>query len=239
MGPYFGASSASPSIGWAVSMSKRLPTNMWPGGRGIASKYDASSMACLLPALSRQRQSAAGGTSVQAERGCHDGDYGELQGREGAAALSSSHDGGIAALWLCGRPLLLAPDRQGVHGAGVSPFSLELHRQVRRRPAQYCPAARRYDKLVLLNYGTVLAWRAKVAWAHDWVTDPSVMPVFEALPGASFIVNGATPAKNSALTSAGAELRLINGVSLLAKFDGEFAAHSQTYAGTGTVRYVW
>ena len=97
----------------------------------------------------------------------------------------------------------------------------------------------RYDKLVLLNYGTVLAWRAKVAWAHDWVTDPSVMPVFEGLPGASFIVNGATPAKNSALTSAGAELRLINGVSLLAKFDGEFAAHSQTYAGTGTVRYVW
>src|ERR1700726_663515 len=97
----------------------------------------------------------------------------------------------------------------------------------------------RYDKLMLLNYGTVLAWRAKVAWAHDWVTDPSVMPVFEALPGASFIVNGATPAKNSALTSAGAELRLINGVSLLAKFDGEFAAHSQTYAGTGTVRYVW
>jgi uncharacterized protein with beta-barrel porin domain len=97
----------------------------------------------------------------------------------------------------------------------------------------------RYDKLVLLNYGTVLAWRAKVAWAHDWVTDPSVMPVFEALPGASFIVNGATPARNSALTSAGAELRLINGVSLLAKFDGEFAAHSQTYAGTGTVRYVW
>ena len=97
----------------------------------------------------------------------------------------------------------------------------------------------RYDKLVLLNYGTVLAWRAKFAWAHDWVTDPSVMPVFEALPGASFIVNGATPARNSALTSAGAELRLINGVSLLAKFDGEFAAHSQTYAGTGTVRYVW
>jgi uncharacterized protein with beta-barrel porin domain len=92
---------------------------------------------------------------------------------------------------------------------------------------------------VLLNYGTVLAWRAKVAWAHDWVADPSVMPVFEALPGASFIVNGATPAKNSALTSAGAELRLISGLSLLAKFDGEFGAQSQTYAGTGTVRYVW
>jgi uncharacterized protein with beta-barrel porin domain len=54
--------------------------------------------------------------------------------------------------------------------------------------------------------------RGKVAWAHDWISDPSLMPTFEALPGASFIVNGATPAKNSALTSAGAELRLINEV---------------------------
>jgi uncharacterized protein with beta-barrel porin domain len=63
--------------------------------------------------------------------------------------------------------------------------------------------------------------------------------VFQALPGAGFIVNGATPAKNSALASAGAELRLKNGVSLLGKFDGEFAAHSSTYAGTGTVRYTW
>jgi autotransporter-associated beta strand protein len=97
----------------------------------------------------------------------------------------------------------------------------------------------RFDKPILINWNAVLALRGRIAWAHDWITDPSLLPTFEALPGASFIVNGATPAKNSALTSAGAELRLINGVSLLGKFDGEFAAHSQTYAGTGTVRYVW
>jgi len=42
-----------------------------------------------------------------------------------------------------------------------------------------------------------------------------------------------------ALASAGAELRLINGVSLLGKFDGEFASRSQAYAGTGMVRYTW
>ena len=57
--------------------------------------------------------------------------------------------------------------------------------------------------------------------------------------GDRFIVNGATPAKNSALASAGAEMRFANGVSLLAKFDGEFAGHSQTYAGTGTLRVSW
>jgi uncharacterized protein with beta-barrel porin domain len=57
--------------------------------------------------------------------------------------------------------------------------------------------------------------------------------------GRELIVNGATPAKNSALTSAGAELRLVNGVTLLGKFDGEFASRSSTYSGTGTVRYTW
>ena len=63
--------------------------------------------------------------------------------------------------------------------------------------------------------------------------------VFQTLPGSNFIVGGATPAHNSALTSAGAELRLANGVTLLAKFDGEFASHSSTYAGTGAIRYRW
>ena len=84
-----------------------------------------------------------------------------------------------------------------------------------------------------------LILRGRLAWAHDWVSDPTLMPVFQSLPGASFIVNGAAPAENSALVSAGAELRLANGVTLLAKFDGEFASHSQTYAGTGTLRYAW
>jgi uncharacterized protein with beta-barrel porin domain len=71
------------------------------------------------------------------------------------------------------------------------------------------------------------------------VSDPTLAAVFQTLPGSGFIVNGATPAKDSALASAGTELRLANGVSLLAKFDGEFAGHSSTYAGTGTVRYAW
>jgi len=97
----------------------------------------------------------------------------------------------------------------------------------------------RFDRLLALNPNAALALRARLAWAHDWVSDPTLAAVFQTLPGASFIVNGATPAKNSALTSAGAELRLANGVSLLGKFDGEFASRSSTYAGTGTVRYTW
>jgi outer membrane autotransporter protein len=97
----------------------------------------------------------------------------------------------------------------------------------------------RFDRLLLLNPEAALTLRGRVAWAHDWISDPSLAALFQTLPGASFVINGATPAKNSALTSAGVEYRLADGVVLLGKFDGEFASHSSTYAGTGTVRYTW
>jgi len=97
----------------------------------------------------------------------------------------------------------------------------------------------RFDHVALVDPTKVLTLRGRLAWAHDWISDPTLAPVFQALPGASFIVNGATPAKDSALASAGAELRLPNGVTLLGKFDGEFANRAQTYAGTGTLRVSW
>jgi uncharacterized protein with beta-barrel porin domain len=97
----------------------------------------------------------------------------------------------------------------------------------------------RFDRLIAFYPGAALSLRGRLAWAHDWVSDPTLTPLFQTLPGASFVVNGATPAKDSVLTTAGAEYRLANGLTLLGKFDGEFAAHSSTYAGTGTLRYAW
>jgi outer membrane autotransporter protein len=97
----------------------------------------------------------------------------------------------------------------------------------------------RFDRLIALYPAAALSLRGRLAWAHDWVSDPTLAAAFQTLPGASFIVNGAIPAKDSALVSAGAELRLASGVALLGKFDGELASRSSTYAGTGTVRYTW
>ena len=62
---------------------------------------------------------------------------------------------------------------------------------------------------------------------------------FQALPGSAFTVNGAPIPQNSALASAGAQLFLTPNWSVLAKFDGEFGNGSQTYAGSGVVRYTW
>jgi uncharacterized protein with beta-barrel porin domain len=96
----------------------------------------------------------------------------------------------------------------------------------------------RLDDPTLLN-GMPLILRARLAWAHDWVTNPALDAVFQSLPGSNFIVNGATPPKDSALASAGAQYFLSAAWSFTAKFDGEFASSSQTYGGSGTLRYTW
>jgi autotransporter-associated beta strand protein len=96
----------------------------------------------------------------------------------------------------------------------------------------------RFDNLqVVDNMPLILG--ARLAWAHDWVSNPALTATFQTLPGANFVVSGAGMAANSALTSAGAELRLSANWSVEAKFDGEFAGNAQTYAGTGTIRYFW
>lgn len=97
----------------------------------------------------------------------------------------------------------------------------------------------RFDRATLVSPDAVLTLRGRAAWAHDWVSDPTLNAAFQALPAASLIVNGATPAKDAALASAGAELKFSNGVALSAKFDGEFAARSTTYSGTASLRYAW
>ena len=96
----------------------------------------------------------------------------------------------------------------------------------------------RFDNAQVIN-GMPLTLRARVAWAHDWASTPSLAATFQTLPGANFVVNGAGVPTDSVLTSAGAELRLSQSWSVLANFDGEFAKASQTYTGTGTIRYVW
>ena len=67
----------------------------------------------------------------------------------------------------------------------------------------------------------------------------SLGAAFQSLPGAGFTVNGAPIPQNSILTSAGVELYLTPQITFIAKFDGEFGFGSQTYAGSGTLRYRW
>jgi uncharacterized protein with beta-barrel porin domain len=96
----------------------------------------------------------------------------------------------------------------------------------------------RSDKSFALA-NAMLTLRGRLAWAHDFNADRSAAATFQALPGASFVVNGAAQPHDSALTSASAEVRLTNGWSAAATFEGEFADIVRSYAGKGVVRYSW
>jgi outer membrane autotransporter protein len=95
------------------------------------------------------------------------------------------------------------------------------------------------DGRKLLDSGAQLLLRARAAWVHDFDPGRRINAAFQTLPGGGFTVDGAAAPKNSALTSAAAELRLRNGVTLIGKVDSEFSGRATAYAATGTLKYAW
>ena len=81
--------------------------------------------------------------------------------------------------------------------------------------------------------------RGRLAWAHDFNPDRAIAATFQTLPGASFVVNGAKPAADAALTTASLEMKWRNGWSAAGTFEGEFSDVTRSYAGKGVVRYAW
>jgi len=81
--------------------------------------------------------------------------------------------------------------------------------------------------------------RGRAAWAHDYNTDRSAAATFQTLPGTSFVVNGATPARDAALTTASAQMQWNTGWAVAAIFEGEFSDVTRSYAGKASVRYAW
>jgi uncharacterized protein with beta-barrel porin domain len=89
--------------------------------------------------------------------------------------------------------------------------------------------------------------RGRAAWVHDWSRNAGLFAEFQAaqqagaVPGAGafFNVIGTQPARELALVSAAAELRISPSLSLGAKIDSELSIHSQALSGTATVRATW
>jgi autotransporter-associated beta strand protein len=96
----------------------------------------------------------------------------------------------------------------------------------------------RTDKSFAMQ-SAILTLRGRLAWAHDFNPDRGIGATFQALPGASFFVNGAAQAADSALVTASAETKWMNGWSTAATFEGEFSSVTRSYAGKGVARYAW
>jgi uncharacterized protein with beta-barrel porin domain len=85
----------------------------------------------------------------------------------------------------------------------------------------------------------IFTLRGRAAWAHDYNATRGIAATFQTLPGASFVVNGASQAADAALATASAEMKWLNGISVAATFEGEFSNVTRSYAGKGVVRYTW
>ena len=96
-----------------------------------------------------------------------------------------------------------------------------------------------FDQARPFDTGATLILRGRAAWARDNVSDPRTNAAFLSLPGSEFTVIGAALPRDLLLTTAGAEMRFVNGFSVGAQFDGEFAAHTAKYGDTGRLRYSW
>ncbi len=96
----------------------------------------------------------------------------------------------------------------------------------------------RSDKSFAVN-DAILTLRGRAAWAHDYNPLSAASATFQALPGASFVVNGAAGAHDAALTTVSAELKWLNGFALATTFEGEFSAVTSSYAGRSVASYRW
>lgn len=79
----------------------------------------------------------------------------------------------------------------------------------------------------------------RLAWAHDLSGRPEARAAFVALPASDFTTYGATPAKDSALISLGAQFRNKRGFSFDMHLDSAVAANSQTYTGIAGLNIAW
>ena len=171
--------------------------------------------------------------------------FDQLQGRFQAETFSARFEGGYrfttsfvgitpyaAAQAISFR--LPAYAEQALAGGGL--FALNYASQT--TTATRTELGLRGDKSFAMQ-NAVVTLRGRAAWAHDYNNDRAVTAVFQSLPGASFVVNGARANPDAALVSAGAEMKWLNGFSLAATFEGEFSGNTNSYAGKGVARYTW
>jgi len=170
----------------------------------------------------------------------------QLQANFRANVLSARLEGGYryASAWLAVTPyaaaqlqsLLLPGYREGAT-AGSGQFALSYAAQ--NTTATRGELGAWFDRSWRGAGGAQVTLFGRAAWAHDFNNVQTATALFQTLPGSSFTVDGAKPAPDSALVTAGAQYRLMSGWSLQAKFDGEFSGTTASYSGTGVVRKEW
>ncbi len=97
----------------------------------------------------------------------------------------------------------------------------------------------RTNAVFAIDDGLDLRLHSRMAWVHDFDAKNGLEARFIALPTAPFIVTGANRSNDMLVVGGGAELRWVNGFSIHAALDTQFADNSRAFSGRGELRYRW
>ena len=120
-------------------------------------------------------------------------------------------------------------------GAGL--FALNVSGQSQASVPGFLGA--RYQGRMQLADGLVFSPAIQMAYVHDFAPERSQIGTIAALPGSTFLVDGARPSRDAAQVKVGGELALSSRSALFANFDGEFSGQAQFYGGKGGFKYAW
>jgi outer membrane autotransporter protein len=86
---------------------------------------------------------------------------------------------------------------------------------------------------------TAVKLTGRAAWAINGGTSQRAVAAFQSIPGATFTVDGAAPARHSALIDAGAEFDLGRGLTAALALQGEFSSNVESFGAKGSFTYRW
>jgi fibronectin-binding autotransporter adhesin len=165
-----------------------------------------------------------------------------LTGKVNALVLGGRYETGIKLGWLA--PYLALQDQlfdvpgyRETASSGASTFALNYGARATNSAGLEMGARQSAD--IALGRSWTLNLSDRLAWAHDLSGRSEAQAAFVALPASDFTTYGATPAKDSALISLGAQLNNKRGFGLDVHLDSSVAANAQTYTGIAGLNIAW
>jgi outer membrane autotransporter protein len=165
-----------------------------------------------------------------------------LTGKFNAVVFGGRYETGVKLGWITSY-LALQDELFNVPGygekasSGASTFALNYQSRT-TNSADLEMGARQSTDIALGRIWT-LTLTDRLAWAHDMSGKSEADAAFVALPASDFTTYGATPAKDSALISLGAQFKNRRGFSLDVHLDSAVSANSQVYTGIAGFNIAW
>jgi outer membrane autotransporter protein len=165
-----------------------------------------------------------------------------LKGQVDALVFSGRYEtgiklGSVAPYFALQNELSNIPAYTESASSGASTFALQYQSRM-INSATLELGARQSTELAIAR-----AWNLELtdrfAWSHNMSGRSISKASFIALPGSDFTTFGATPSKDAALISIGAQLKNRKGLSLNMRLDSAISSKSQSYTGMGGLRFSW